>query len=153
MFNNPELEKEYIFKQLEHSENQKRISNLKLNVGGFVRYIMPQADGLKKRRYNTSKESYRIENVNGNMYTLIAKDGTVMNLSRFKLIPVLPGSVKWAATIPGKWNGFIKKIISHDPKTKKYRVLFSVPDQPDYEDVVPESYINQSNPIRALPAI
>ena len=91
MFSNPELEKEYIFEQLEHSESQKRVSNFKLDVGSFVLYIMPRiscdsgglsarADGLKKRRYNTSKDNYRIENVNCNMYTLIAKDETAMNL-------------------------------------------------------------------------
>ena len=50
MFNNKDLEKEYIFKCLEKAEKQRRIKNLILPAGSFVRYILPRHDGITKKR-------------------------------------------------------------------------------------------------------
>ena len=150
MFKNPDLEKEYIFKQLAKKEKQEEIKDLHLHEGSFVRYIIPRANG-KKKRYQYSHECYRIEKVNGNMYTLMAKDGTVMNKPRFKISLCnkdgsKPANMKWADTIPGKWNGLIKNIISFDHRTRKYKVAFVVPDKEDYIDEIPESYMRSNYP-------
>ena len=120
MSNDPELEKEYIFKQLEKKDKQENMRDLHLHEGSFVRYIMPRANG-KKKRFQYSRECYKIESVNGNMYTLIAQDGTVRDFPRFKIILCrINGSktdnCKWAQTLPGKWNGIVKKIVSFNER-------------------------------------
>lgn len=73
MFDNPDLERDYIFDQLDKRDKQQNIKDLHLMSGSFVRYIIPRANGRKKR-YQYSRECYKIANVNGNMYTLIARD-------------------------------------------------------------------------------
>ena len=151
MFNDPALEKEYIFSQLEKKEEQEEnIKDLHLKEGMFVRYILPRANGRRKR-YQISRECYRIESVRGNMYTLIAKDGTTKDYPRFKLIPCSkdgskPVNIKWADTFPDKWNGVITEIRSYNPRTQKYTVVFKVPDQPDYIDEIPATYLRGNYP-------
>lgn len=49
MFDDPNLEKDYIFEQLEKKEKQENIKDLHLHEGSYVRYIMPRANGKKKR--------------------------------------------------------------------------------------------------------
>ena len=151
MFNNPDLEKEYIFKQLEKREKQEEIKDLHLTEGSFVRYIIPRSNGMTKKRYQYSHECYKIESVKGNMYTLIARDGTVMNLPRFKIMLCQkdgkkPSNIKWADTIPGTWNGEVKEILSFNERTRKYKVVFSVPGKNDYIDEIPESYLRSNFP-------
>ena len=150
MFENEELEKEYIFKQLAKKEKQENIKDLHLHEGSFVRYIMPRANG-KKKRFQFSRECYKIESVNGNMYTLIAQDGTVRDFPRFKIILCQkdgskPRNCKWGQTFPGKWNGVIKEIRSYNPQTRKYKVIFHVPGKEDYEDEIPETYLRGNFP-------
>lgn len=151
MFNDANKEKEYIFKQLDKRERQDRIKDFHLHEGSYVRYIIPRSNGMNKKRYQYSRECYRISSVHGNMYTLMARDGTVMNMPRFKIMlcqkdGTKPSNIKWADTIPGKWNGEIKNIISYNSTTHKYRVAFVVPDGEDYEDEVPESYLRGNYP-------
>lgn len=151
MLNDPEKEKEYIFKQLDKREEQEEIKDLHLNVGSFVRYIIPRSNGKNKKRYQYFHECYKIYEVKGNMYTLIARDGTVMNLPRFKIMlcqkdGTKPSNIKWADTIPGKWNGVVKEIISFNERTRKYKVIFSVPDHEDYIDEIPETYLRGNYP-------
>ena len=150
MLNNPDLEKEYIFDQLDKKDKQEKIKDFHLQKGAFVRYIIPRANGRRKR-FQISRECYKIEEIKGNMYTLIARDGTVKNLPRFKIMlcskdGTKPSNIKWADTIPGAWNGVVKEIKSFDEKTRKYTVTFSVPGQPDYEDEVPETYLRGNFP-------
>lgn len=147
MYNNPELEKEYIFQQEDLQEQQTKITDFKLKVGDFVRFIIPRANGRKKR-YQYSRECYKIVEVNGNMYTLSAKDGTVKNLPRFKIRKVHNmDNIKWASTIPGKWNGVIKQILDYDSKKQKYHVIFDVPGSAEeYEDYIPASYLRGNFP-------
>ena len=151
MFENVDLEYKYIESQLRQKHKQEDIRDFNLNVGSYVRYVLPKSDGTQKKRYQLSRECYKIQHVNGNMYTLIAHDGTVMNLPRYRLVLCLadgrkPNNCKWADTIPGKWNGFIKRIIAYDPKSKKYKVAFEVPDGDDYIDEIPESYMLRNYP-------
>ena len=150
MLNNPDLEKEYIFDQLDKKDKQEKIKDFHLQKGAFVRYIIPRANGRRKL-FQISREFYKIEEIKGNMYTLIARDGTVKNLPRFKIMlcskdGTKPSNIKWADTIPGAWNGVVKEIKSFDEKTRKYTVTFSVPGQPDYEDEVPETYLRGNFP-------
>lgn len=152
MFNDPDMEKEYIFKQLAKKEKQDTVKDFHLQEGAFVRYILPRANGLRsKKRYQISRECYKIEAVNGNIYTLIARDGTVKNLPRYRIMLCRkdgekPSNCKWADTIPGAWNGVVKQILSYNEQTHRYKVLFSVPGQPDYEDEVPETYLRGNFP-------
>ena len=150
MFYDPDMEKEYIFKQLAKREKQETVKDFHLHEGAFVRYILPRANGMKKR-YQISRECYKIEAVNGNMYSLIARDGTVKNLPRYRIMLCRkdggkPNNCKWADTIPGAWNGVVKQILSYNEQTHRYKVLFSVPGQPDYEDEVPETYLRGNFP-------
>ena len=143
MQNNPELESEYIFKQSERRLNQERISNFQLKPGAFVRYLLPTVKNHKKR-FTTSFEAYKIDSRSGNLYNIIAQDGTTITLPRFRLILAhksgkLPDNIKWAETIPDRWNGTIEKIISFNPKTNKYRVQFTTPNNESkpYIDEIP----------------
>lgn len=150
MFDDPSLEKNYIIDQLTKRDQQESIKDLHLNEGSYVRYIIPRANGRKKR-YQYSHECFLIAKVSGNMYTLMAKDGTVMTKPRFKISLCnkdgsKPSNMKWAKTIPGKWNGLIKNIISFNPKTKKFKVAFMVPDKEDYIDEIPESFMRGNHP-------
>ena len=146
MFENLELEKEYIYKCLEHQEKQKRIKNLILPINSYVRFILPRHDGITKKRFQISREKYKIEERKGNMYTLIAADGTVITKPRFQLIPCNNDKIPLAKTIPGKWNGSIEKILSYDKRTNKYTVLFSVPGKKSYKDVIPASFLRGATP-------
>ena len=145
MFDNPELEKKYIFKCLEHQNKQQNIKNFILPINSFVRFIIPKNDKSKKR-YQITRECYKIEDRKGNLYTLIAKDGTVITKTRYQLIPNNNNKVKWANTIPGKWNGSIDRILSFNSKTNKYNVLFKIPGKPPYKDTIPASYLRGSTP-------
>ena len=158
MFNNPKLEKEYIFRCIEQSEKQKRIKNLVLPIGAKVHYILPRNNGsmnLMKKRYQVSKEYYIIDDRKGNMYTLMASDGTVITKPRHQILlckkPQTASSYehekdKFARTIPGKWNGDVKQIIEYYPKTNKYKVEFVVPGEKTYIDIIPASYLRGRTP-------
>ena len=167
MFNNPKLEKEYIFRCIEQSEKQKRIKNLVLPIGAKVHYILPRNNGglcprhgvpsmnLMKKRYQVSKEYYIIDDRKGNMYTLMASDGTVITKPRHQILlckkPQTASSYehekdKFARTIPGKWNGDVKQIIEYYPKTNKYKVEFEVPGEKTYIDIIPASYLRGRTP-------
>ena len=87
----------------------------------------------------------------GPMYTLMARDGTVINVPRFRLILCAkdgskPPNIKFADTVPGRWNGEVSKILSYNQRTNKYRVLFTVPGEDDYEDEIPASYLRGNYP-------
>ena len=151
MFEDAEKEKEYIFDQLNKREKQQGIKDLNIKRGSFVRYILPRSNGMYKKRFQYSWECYKVESVKGNMYTLIARDGTVMNLPRFKLILCSkdgskPNNIKWADTIPNRWNGEISKIISFNERTNKYKVAFKVPGEEDYIDEIPATYLRGNYP-------
>ena len=145
MQSNPKLEEEYIKKCLIRKGNQERIADFKLKEGEYVRYIIPK-DKNKKRRYNLSPEYYKIEKVRGNMYTLIARDGTVKELPRWRLQVVKDTSnMKWGDSFD-KWNGIVEEIVSINPRTHKATVKFTVPGKPSYDDVIPLSNLRGSHP-------
>ena len=151
MFEDAEKEKEYIFEQLKKRDKQQGIKDLYIKEGSFVRYMLPRSNGMFKKRFQYSWECYKVESVQGSMYTIMAKDGTVMNLPRFKLIlcakdGTKPSNIKWADTIPNRWNGEISKILSFNPRTNKYKVAFKVPGEEDYIDEIPATYLRGNYP-------
>ena len=151
MFDDADKEKEYIFDQLNKRDKQRGIKDLIIKDGSYVRYILPRNNGMTKKRFWYSWECYKVASRNGNMYTLMAKDGTVINVPRFKLILCAkdgskPNNIKFADTIPGRWNGEVSKILSYNKRTNKYKVLFTVPGEADYEDEIPASYLRGNYP-------
>ena len=151
MFDDPDKEKEYIFEQLKKRDKQQGIKDLVIKEGSFVRYILPRSNGMTKKRFQYSWECYKVESVQGNMYTLIARDGTVLNVPRYKLILCAkdgskPNNIKWAETVPNRWNGIISKIISYNPRTNKYKVAFTTPGEEDYIDEIPATYLRGNFP-------
>ena len=148
MFNDHNLEKEYILKCMDKTENQKKIHNIVLPIGSYVRVILPRHNGITKKRNQVSKECYKIDSRNGHMYTLIAKDGSVVTRPRFKLLPCNIDDAKFANTIPGKWNGNVEKILEYYPKKRKYKVQFVIPGEEPYIDIIPASYLRGAVPTR-----
>ena len=151
MFSDPNKEKEYIFKQIEKKERQEGIKNFRLQNGWFVRYLLPRSKGMTKKRFQYSWECYQISSHRGNMYTLMAQDGTVMNLPRYRLLlcnqdGTKPKNIKWAETIPSKNNGEITKIVSYDQKTNKYIVQFTTTNGEEKYDEIPASYLRGNFP-------
>jgi hypothetical protein len=135
MANNPEAEERYIMKMQARDEKQKR---KRLSVGTVVRYITPNRT-LAKRRYRFSPQLYTIAELNGNMYTIMATDGTAMIKPRYLLKPasrIELRRMKMARSIQGGIS-VIKEV--HDDQSgvpkNKVRVTF----YPDYVDVVPKS--------------
>ena len=123
MFNNPELEKEYVFKCIDKNEKQKKIKDFELKEGDYVRYVIGR-DPLKKKRYNVTHESYKIAGRDGFSYVLEARDGSTILKPRFQLIKADPNKYVQANTIDGSSKGVLKEILSFDQNTNKYTVRF-----------------------------
>ena len=139
MNNNEQLEKQYIAKKLYELERKRTQVDFELEPGTFVRYIVAKEPHLKKR-YKVSPEAYRISHREGNSYVIIAQDGTVKTVSRWRLIPLgptLPDKIKFGNTF-GNNNGAIEEILSYDAQNKKYTVRFTMPNGQEYTDTIPE---------------
>ena len=147
MFDNEELEKEYIFNCMDKHEKQKRIEDFELKENEFVRYVIDK-DPLKKKRYNVSNESYKIVGKEGKHYILEAADGTTMIKPRYKLVRADFNKYQQAKTIDGAWNGVLKEIISFDKRTNKYKVKFDDGNNGEYVDIIPVSYLRGRFPTR-----
>jgi hypothetical protein len=143
MFDDPQLEEEYIFKCIEKQEEQRKMKDYELPIGSFVRYILPKHDGITKKRYQVSREYYKIDSKEGNNYVLMAEDGTVITRPRFQLLPLKKNEkerMKFASTFPGRWTGIIDRVIEEVGK-KHVKVAFRMPDGSDYIDIVPKTYL------------
>ena len=75
----------------------------------------------------------------------------MLNVPRFKLILCAkdgskPSNIKWADTIPNRWNGEISKIISFNQRTNKYKVAFKVPGEEDFIDEITATYLRGNYP-------
>ena len=147
MFDNEELEKEYIFNCMDKHEKQKRIEDFELKENEFVRYVIDK-DPLKKKRYNVSNESYKIAGKEGKHYILEAADGTTMIKPRYKLVRADVNKYQQAKTIDGAWNGVLKEIISFDKRTNRYKVKFDDGNNGEYIDNIPVSYLRGRFPTR-----
>ena len=144
MLNNPQLEDEYIKKCLERQNQQYGIKDFKLNIGDYVRYITDR-DKFDKRRYNLSRECYKIEDVLGNIYTLIARDGTTRNLPRWRLIKVNPDEAKRIGKTLGSDKGVVEEVLSRVSENR-VNVRFKMPDGSTYTKVINTSELRMPFP-------
>ena len=130
MFDDKELEKEYIFKCMDKNEKQKKIKDFELKDGEHVRY-----------RYQVSNESYIIAGKEGNHYILQAKDGSTIIKPRFQLIVADPQKYKLANTIDGSSKMVLKEILSFDQRRNRYKVKFLKPGGGEVISTVPVSFL------------
>ena len=147
MNNDDELQKQYIAKKLYELERKRTQVDFELEPGTYVRYIVTKEPHLKKR-YKISPEAYRISHREGNSYVIIAQDGTVKTISRWRLIPLgntLPDKIKFANTL-GNNNGAVEEILNYNPQTRKYLVRFTMPNGQEYNDEIPETYLRGATP-------
>ena len=87
MYDNPNLEQEYIMKCLKQRAIQDNIKDFNLEPGTYVRYRMNDEDlNGHKRRSQFSREKYIINKRIGGRYLLQAPDGKIISKSRFELI-------------------------------------------------------------------
>ena len=123
MFDDPEKEKKFIYRMQKYKNVQRGIHDFTLKQGDFVRYRINK-DPLVKRRYRYSPESYKVVGKERGMYIIQAADGTSLLIPRWKLIPADPDRYPHKTTIPGTSKGTIERIVSYDPATDKYQVVF-----------------------------
>ena len=98
------LEEKYIIKKLYELERRKKITDFNLQVGTYVRFILPK-DPKKKQRYKVSAEAYKIAEKDGNSYVIEAADHNRITVPRWRLFPLgptLPPKIKFAATLKVK---------------------------------------------------
>ena len=89
MYDNPDLEQEWIRKRQKYQTVQRNIKDFDIPVGSFVRYRMNKADlAGGKRRSQFSLEKYRVKKRIGNRYILQPWNsrGGLISKSRFELI-------------------------------------------------------------------
>ena len=144
MMEKPELEDQYISKCLEHEYKQRGIRDFKLKKGMLVRYLIPRRV-FGKRRYNVSRECYTIDDIAGNIYTLIAKDGTTKDLPRWRLIRVKPNENKRLGNTLGTDKGIVEEVVN-EVGQNKLNVRFKMPDGSLYERVINKSELRMPLP-------
>ena len=87
MYNDENLEKEYIAKCIKQRSVQDAIIDFNIPAGTYVRYRMNDYDlAGHKRRGQLSREKYKINKRLGSRYLLEAADGKIISKSRFELI-------------------------------------------------------------------
>lgn len=87
MYEDEEMEKEYIAKCVRQRNLQSAIADFNLPEGTYVRYRMTNYDlAGHKRRSQVSREKYLVKKRLGCRYILEAADGKVLTKSRFELI-------------------------------------------------------------------
>ena len=147
MEQDPKLEKQYITEKLYELERKRKQKDFELLPDTYVRYILPK-DPHMKSRFKVSPEVYKISHKEGNAYVLIAEDGTIKTVSRWRIIPLgdtLPSKFKYGSSF-GNNNGTVQEILNYNPHTHKYTVLFSMPDGTTYEDIIPETFLRGATP-------
>lgn len=134
MMDNTDLEDEYIDNCIANSTRQMAIKNFKLKEGDLVRYIIHYNPHSKKRS-EISRETYTIKGVRGNMYTIMATDGTTKNLPRWRLIKVSDTENKRMGTTLGTNRGVIESVLE-EVSPSKVKVRFVMPDGSKYVDTI-----------------
>ena len=134
MMNNRELERKYIEKCLSGKSRQEAIQNFYLKPGSLVRFVIDY-DKNDKRRYNVSREAYRIESRAGNIYTITALDGTTKDIPRRRLIEVKPDESYAIGKTLETDRGIVERIIEEaGPNT--VNVEFKMPGNRRYTKVI-----------------
>ena len=127
MFNDKQKEIDFIINNQIYKDKQRGIKDYNIPVGTFVRYRMDKKP-LTKHRYNYSPEAYKVTGKDGALYIIQARDGSSLTVPRWKLIKtnvnVFPHKTKLTNNI-----GTVKRIISYNPRSDKYTVLFEGSNQ------------------------
>ena len=144
MMNNPELEDKYIKQCLERQNQQYGIKDFRLKVGDYVRFITDR-DKFGKRRFNVSREAYKIDDVLGNIYTLIGTDGTTRNLPRWRLIKVNSNDVKRIGKTLNTDKGIVDKVLNK-VSNNRVNVRFKMPNGRIYNKVINISELRMPYP-------
>ena len=134
MMDDPEMEDKYIRKCLERQNQQYGIKDFKLNIGDFVRYITDR-DRFGKRRFNVSRESYKIDDSLGNIYTIIARDGTTRNLPRWRLIKVNENETKRFGKTLQTDKGIVEEVLNK-VSNNRVNVRFKMPSGERYTKII-----------------
>lgn len=134
MNDDPKLEDEYINQCLITNTKQQAIKDFKLKVNDLVRYII-NYDKFDKKRYTVSRETYKIASINGNMYTIIANDGTTKDLPRWRLIKVENNDNRRMGNTLETNKGVVEHVYGR-VGPNKVRVRFLMPDGSKYDDVI-----------------
>jgi hypothetical protein len=134
-----ELERAYIIKKIYESERRHKLTDYNLKQDTYVKYIVPRKD-MEKHRYKVSPECYKIKGKDGHAYIIMAKDGSTLTITRWRLIPIgktIPKGMKMARSVNSAKHGVIVKIEAYKKgwrATKKarrknvYVVLWKSPD-------------------------
>jgi hypothetical protein len=149
MENKRSLEISYIIERLYDRERRAKVTDAELKEGQFVRYILPRKV-LGKNRFKVSPEYYKISHRDGRAYVIMAKDGTVLTVARWRLFPVSDVS---RLRMGKSFNNRYGTVISINGEEKgthgrpsRYEVTFEGPDGERYEDVIPKINLRGSNP-------
>jgi hypothetical protein len=124
------MEKAYIIKKIYESERRHKLKDYNLEQDTYVKYIIPR-DGKKdsKHRYQVSPEYYKIKGKNGHAYEIMAKDGSILTLTRWRLIPLKSiQGMKMARTVNDAKHGKRLEITGHDVANKTYHVKWLMPN-------------------------
>ena len=130
MLTHPEEELKYIEKMIDNKQRQEEIKDFKLKIGSLVRYFLDD-DPMSKKRSSLSRECYKIESRNGNIYTIIALDGTTKDVSRWRLIAVDPNEKHVLGKTLETDKGIVEEIVK-ETTPNKVEVRFKMPDGSRY---------------------
>lgn len=146
MLSNGNAEESYIINQILKQNDIENQNGYNISEGSFVRYLL-QKPKFGKIRHKISPDYYIVSHREGNAYVIEAKDGSSLTLPRYKLIPVKnTNNIRFAPTIEGSVRGVVKKLLSYNKRSNKYKVLFEVPNADDYQDEIPASYLRGNRP-------
>ena len=134
MIRNQALEEDYIDKCIDGKMRQQEIADFKLQEGSLVRYYLDD-DAMTKKRSNISRETYKIESRAGNVYTIIALDGTTRDLPRWKLIHVDPDEKYVLGKTLGTDKGVVERI-NREVSNNRVDVKWKMPDGSNYNQVI-----------------
>lgn len=134
MLQNSALEEDYIEKCLNEKQRQQEIQDFKLKEGSLVRYYLDN-DRMIKKRSTISRETYKIESRAGNIYTIIALDGTTRDLPRWKLVYVDPNEKYILGKTLGTDKGIVERI-NREVSNNKVDVKWKMPDGSNYNKVI-----------------
>ena len=130
MLTHPEEELKYIEKMIDNKQRQEEIKDFKLKIGSLVRYFLDD-DPMSKKRSSLSRECYKIESRSGNIYTIIALDGTTKDVSRWRLIAVDPNEKHVLGKTLETDKGIVEEIVK-ETTPNKVEVRFKMPDGSRY---------------------
>ena len=140
-------------------DNKKWVStkidetNAKKSVGLLdkdekVRVYKEYIDPFQKVREHFAPELYKVIGVDGNMYQVMAGNGSISSYPRYKIVPEKhPENYPMAETTERNNKYGLLSIVKHNPKKKSYLVLF----EDNKRHWVTERDMREANPTKLTP--